>query len=484
MSPVAVIVVVLVYIALLFAIAWLAGRHADNAAFFTGNRRSSWLVAAFSMITAAMSGVTYLSVPGSVATDSFSYMQMVLGFTVGQLIVAFVLVPLFYRMRVISLYQYLDLRFGVTSQRTGAWFFFLSKMLGAALRVYIVCAVMQLLVFDRFGLPFAVNAVVTMLFVWLYTRRGGVKSLIWTDSFKTLCLVASLVLTILALVRGLGLTTGEALREVASSDYARIFFFDDPSSERYFWKMFVAGIVLLVAMTGLDQDMMQRNLSCRSPRDAQKNILLTALCQIVVILLFLTLGALLYLYAAHVGMELPLKSDQLFSQVAVNGGLPLHVGLLFVLGMMASTYSSAGSALTALTTSFTVDLLDATRHGDEARLTQTRRRVHALMAVGMTLLVLLFGHFGNDSVINLFFKVAGYTYGPILGMFLFGICTRRRIDDRWLPLVAVAAPLLSALLQYVAQEMFGYRIGFELLVYNAAITMAGMWLLGRERKNA
>lgn len=440
MSPAAVTAVVLAYIALLFLIAWLSGRHADNAGFFTGNRRSSWFVTALSMITAAMSGVTYLSVPGSVAADSFSYMQMVLGFTVGQLVVAFLLVPLFYRMRVISLYQYLDHRFGVTAQRTGAWFFFLSKMLGAALRLYIVCAVMQLLVFDRVGLPFAANAVVTVLFVWLYTRRGGVKSLIWTDAFKTLCLVASLVLTILALVRGLGLTTGEALREVAASDYARIFFFDDPSSERYFWKMFVAGIVLLVAMTGLDQEMMQRNLSCRTPRDAQKNIVLTALCQIAVILLFLTLGALLYLYMARVGMPLPPKSDQVFSQVAVNGGLPLYVGLLFVLGMMASTYSSAGSSLTALTTSFTVDLLDATRRCDEAQLTRTRRRVHAFMALGLTLLVLLFGRFGNDSVINLFFKVAGYTYGPILGMFLFGICTRRRIDGRWLPLVAVAAP--------------------------------------------
>jgi uncharacterized sodium:solute symporter family permease YidK len=228
--------------------------------------------------------------------------------------------------------------------------------------------------------------------------------------------------------------------------------------------------------------MMQRNLSCRTPRDAQKNIVLTALCQIAVILLFLTLGALLYLYMARVGMPLPPKSDQVFSQVAVNGGLPLYVGLLFVLGMMASTYSSAGSSLTALTTSFTVDLLDATRRCDEAQLTRTRRRVHALMALGLTLLVLLFGRFGNDSVINLFFKVAGYTYGPILGMFLFGICTRRRIDGRWLPLVAVAAPLLSALLQYAAGELFGYRIGFELLLYNALLTMGGMWLLGRKKR--
>lgn len=477
MHPNAVLLTVAIYIAVLLAVAWASGRRTDNAGFFSGNRRTPWYMAALAMIGAAMSGVTFISVPGSVAADGFSYMQMVLGFTVGQLVIAFVLVPLFYRLRIVSLYEYLDGRFGIASHRTGAWFFFISKMLGAALRVYVVCAVMQQLVFDGYGVPFWVNAAATMLLVWLYTCRGGVRSLIWTDMLKTCCLVAGVGLSIFFIVRALGLTCSEAAEAVAASPYARIFHFDDPASGRYFWKMFCAGIVLLVAMTGLDQDMMQRNLSCRTPRDAQKNIVITALCQMVVIQLFLALGVLLYMYAARNGMELPARSDGVFPLVAVNGGLPAVVGVAFVLGLIASTWSAAGSALTALTTSFTVDILEATRSGDEARIARTRRRVHGAMAACMALVILGFEAFGNDSVINLVYKVASYTYGPILGMFAFGMCTRLRVRDRWVPLVAVAAPVLSALLQHVAAVRFGYRIGFELLIYNALFTVIGMLLL-------
>ena len=477
MTPAAVIAAVLGYIAVLFVVAWVSGHRADNAGFFTGNRRTPWYMAAFAMIGAAMSGVTFISVPGSVAVDSFSYMQMVAGFTVGQLVVAFVLIPTFYRLRVVSLYEYLDDRFGVASHRTGAWFFFISKMLGAALRVYVVCAVMQLLIFSHYGIPFWTNALITMLFVWLYTQQGGVKSLIWTDTLKTLCLVASLVLSIVFIMRGLGLSFSDTVREVSASPMSRIFFFDDPASDRYFWKMFAAGIVLLVAMTGLDQDMMQRNLSCATPRDSQKNIVLTAVSQIFVILLFLVLGVLLYLYMERSGLTPPAKSDQVFSLVAVDGGLPIVVGILFVVGLISSTYSAAGSALTALTTSFTVDILEGTKRYGEERLTRLRKGVHVLMALGMAAVILAFEYWADDSVINLVYKVAGYTYGPILGMFAFGMFTRRKVRDRWIPLVAVAAPVLSALVQWWAREAWGYRIGFELLIYNAAFTMIGMSLL-------
>ncbi|MEG1612462.1 MAG: sodium:solute symporter [Alistipes sp.] len=477
MTPTAVIATVAVYITILFLVAWLSGRRADNAGFFSGNRRTPWYMAAFAMIGAAMSGVTFISVPGSVAVDAFSYMQMVLGFTVGQFVIAFVLIPLFYRLKVVSLYEYLDTRFGVASHRTGAWFFFISKMLGAALRVYVVCAVMQLLVFDHYGLPLWSNAAVTMLLVWLYTRQGGVKSLIWTDTLKTFCLVSSLVLSIVFIVQSLDLSFGAMVQTVAASPSSRIFFFDDPASGHYFWKMFFAGIFTLVAMTGLDQDMMQKNLSCRTPRDAQKNIILTAFSQMVVIFLFLVLGVLLYIYLQRMGIALPAKGDQVFSQVAVNGGLPLYVGILFVLGLISSTWSAAGSALTALTTSFTVDILDATRHHDERRLTRTRRSVHVVMAVVMACVILGFDAFGNDSVINLVYKVASYTYGPILGMFAFGMFTRCAVRDRWIPLVAIAAPVLSAALQIVALDKFAYHIGFELLIYNALFTVIGMSLL-------
>ena len=477
MTPAAVLATVLGYIAVLFAVAWISGRRADNAGFFTGNRRTPWYMAAFAMIGAAISGVTFISVPGSVAVDSFSYMQMVAGFTVGQFVVAFVLIPLFYRLRVVSLYEYLDDRFGVASHRTGAWFFFISKILGAALRVYVVCAVLQLLVFDRYGLPFWFNALITMAFVWLYTQQGGVKSLIWTDSLKTFCLVASLVLSIVFIMRGLDFSFSDTVREVSSSPMSRIFFFDDPASDRYFWKMFAAGIVLLVCMTGLDQDLMQRNMSCATPRDSQKNIVLTAVSQIVVIFLFLVLGVLLYLYMEHRGLAMPEKTDQVFSLVAVGGGLPLVVGVLFVIGLISSTYSAAGSALTALTTSFTVDSLEGTKRYGEARLTRIRRGVHVAMALGMALVILAFGYLADDSVINLVYKVASYTYGPILGMFVFGMFTRLRVRDRWMPLVAVAAPVLSGFLQWWALEAWGYRIGFELLIYNALFTVIGMLLL-------
>ena len=477
MTPAAVLATVLGYIAVLFAVAWISGRRADNAGFFTGNRRTPWYMAAFAMIGAAISGVTFISVPGSVAVDSFSYMQMVAGFTVGQFVVAFVLIPLFYRLRVVSLYEYLDDRFGVASHRTGAWFFFISKILGAALRVYVVCAVLQLLVFDRYGLPFWFNALITMASVWLYTQQGGVKSLIWTDSLKTFCLVASLVLSIVFIMRGLDFSFSDTVREVSSSPMSRIFFFDDPASDRYFWKMFAAGIVLLVCMTGLDQDLMQRNMSCATPRDSQKNIVLTAVSQIVVIFLFLVLGVLLYLYMEHRGLAMPEKTDQVFSLVAVGGGLPLVVGVLFVIGLISSTYSAAGSALTALTTSFTVDILEGTKRYGEARLTRIRRGVHVAMALGMALVILAFGYLADDSVINLVYKVASYTYGPILGMFVFGMFTRLRVRDRWMPLVAVAAPVLSGFLQWWALEAWGYRIGFELLIYNALFTVIGMLLL-------
>ena len=477
MTPAAVLATVLGYIAVLFAVAWISGRRADNAGFFTGNRRTPWYMAAFAMIGAAISGVTFISVPGSVAVDSFSYMQMVAGFTVGQFVVAFVLIPLFYRLRVVSLYEYLDDRFGVASHRTGAWFFFISKILGAALRVYVVCAVLQLLVFDRYGLPFWFNALITMAFVWLYTQQGGVKSLIWTDSLKTFCLVASLVLSIVFIMRGLDFSFSDTVREVSSSPMSRIFFFDDPASDRYFWKMFAAGIVLLVCMTGLDQDLMQRNMSCATPRDSQKNIVLTAVSQIVVIFLFLVLGVLLYLYMEHRGLAMPEKTDQVFSLVAVGGGLPLVVGVLFVIGLISSTYSAAGSALTALTTSFMVDILEGTKRYGEARLTRIRRGVHVAMALGMALVILAFGYLADDSVINLVYKVASYTYGPILGMFVFGMFTRLRVRDRWMPLVAVAAPVLSGFLQWWALEAWGYRIGFELLIYNALFTVIGMLLL-------
>ena len=477
MTPVAVIITIAAYLCVLFAVSWFSGRRSDNAGFFVGNHRTTWYMSAMAMISAAMSGVTFVSVPGSVAADSFSYLQMVMGFTVGQCILAFVMLPMFYRRRVVSLYEYLDDRFGVTAHRTGAAFFLLSKILGASLKIFPVCAVMQMLVFDAFRLPFGLNAAVTMLLVWLYTGRGGVKSLVWTDSLKTLCLVSSLVLSIVFISKALGLSFGGMMYEIGESSYSRIFFFDDPSSSRYFWKMFWAGVFVLIAMTGLDQDMMQLNISCRTKRDAQTNVMITALCQIVIIAMLLMLGVLLYMYASRTGMTLPEKSDQLFAKVAADGGLPVTLGVVFVLGLVACTYSTAGSALTALTTSFTVDILRGRERFDERKLTRVRHLVHTVMAVIIGVTIVLFEMWSSDSIINLVYKVVSYTYGPLLGMFAFGALCKWRIHDKWLPVVAVAAPLLSAVLQYGARRLFGYEIGFELLIYNALLTMLGMAIL-------
>ena len=361
MTPLSVIITIAAYFVILFTVSYIAGRKADNAGFFVGNRKSSWYVVAFAMVGSAISGVTYVSVPGMVAASNFGYLQMVLGFIAGQLIIAYLLVPLFYKMNLVSIYEYLENRFGMSSYRTGAWFFFISKMLGAAVRLFLVCLTLQLLVFEPFGLPFLLNVAITVALVWLYTFQGGVKSLIWTDSLKTFCLVVSVVLCIWYIASDLNLSFTGMVSTIADSDMSRIFFFDDVNSKQYFFKQFLAGAFTMIAMTGLDQDMMQRNLSCATPRDSQKNIVLTAVSQIFVIFLFLVLGVLLYIYMDRSGLAMPEKGDQVFSQVAVNGGLPVFVGILFVIGLISSTYSAAGSALTALTTSFTVDILDGTK---------------------------------------------------------------------------------------------------------------------------
>ena len=483
MTPAAVTATVLGYIAVLFAVAWASGRRADNAGFFTGNRRTPWYMAAFAMIGAAMSGVTFISVPGSVAADSFSYMQMVAGFTVGQLIVAFVLIPTFYRLRVVSLYEYLDNRFGVKSHRTGAWFFFISKMLGAALRVYVVCAVMQLLVFSHYGFPFWGNALVTMFFVWLYTRQGGVKSLIWTDTLKTFCLVASLVLSIVFIMRGLGLSFADTAREVSASPMSRIFFFDDPASDRYFWKMFAAGIVLLVAMTGLDQDMMQKNLSCRNLHEAQKNMYCYGFSFIPLNFLFLCLGILLIALAGQMQLELPAMNDDILPMFATQGYLGQSVLVLFTIGIIAAAFSNSDSALTAMTTSVCIDLLNTDKDTEETA-RRKRKKVHLSLSILLAFFICLVEMLNNKSVIDAIYIIASYTYGPLLGMFAFGLFTRRRTKDRLVPLIAIASPVLCYALDWWINKETGYKFGYELLMLNGSLTFAGLMLLSGKEKTA
>ncbi len=482
MTPIVTIFTLTAYLVLLFAAAYLSGHKADNSGFFIGNRRTTWYMATLAMIGAAMSGVTYISVPGSVAVDQFSYMQMVVGFTIGQFIVAFLLIPIFYRRGVVSLYEYLDQRFGITAHKTGALCFLVSKLIASSLKLFVVCAVMQILVMDHFNLSFTLNVALTMLVVYLYTLRGGVRSLIITDTIQSLCLVASVVIVIGYLCKAMDLSVGAAYELVRDSSYSQMWFFDDPSSARYFWKMVAGGALSLVAMTGLDQDMMQRNMSCRTIRDSQINIVLTAICQIFVILLFLSLGVLLYTYVDFATLPQPSRGDDLFAMVATQGGLPLIVGVVFVVGLISSTYSAAGSALTSLTTSFTLDILDGSRF-DNAQLRKIRNYTHFVMAVAMVFTILAFHHFANDSVINLVFKVAGYTYGPILGLFTFGIISKRNIRQQFVPIVAILSPILSYILQRFMAMQFNYFIGFELLGYNALFTIFGLILISHNRND-
>ncbi len=469
------------YVVILLSITWYSGRKAKNADYFVASRSNRWYTAALAMIGAAMSGITFVSVPGSVAADGFSYMQMVLGFTVGQFVIAFVLIPVFYRLGVVSLYQYLEGRFGVVSHKSGAWLFFISKIAIAALRLYVMSIVIQQLLFDHFGVPFWCNVFLTVAIIWFATRRGGVKSLIWTDSLKTLCLVGTLVLSVVFIAGAMDWSLTDIYSQVSNSEYSTMFNLSDASSPKYFWKMFFAGLFTLVAMTGLDQDMMQCNLSCVNRRNAQINIVITAVSQIFVILLFLILGSMLYIYSDFAGLTIPEKGDQLFAFVAFEGGLPLVVGVLFVLGLVASTYASAASSITALTTSLTIDLIGSHKEEDEAKLTHSRLRNHTVISVAIALIILCVGGLGNQSVINTMFKFVGYTYGPILGLFAFGLLTPFKLKDRYVPIVAILSLILSVALEWSLGRFCGYTIGFELLIYNALFTIAGLTILIKKR---
>ena len=479
MNPLTILLVIAAYFALLFFISYLAGRKADNAGFFSGNRSSNWLLVAMSTIGAAISGVTFVSVPGMVATSGWAYMQMVLGFTVGQILIAYVLIPLYYKLNLTSIYQYLQQRFGMSTYKSGAWLFFVSKMLGASVRLFVVSEVLQLLVFDRLAVPvpFWANALFTVLIVYLCTFKGGVKSLIWTDLLKTCCLILSVALCIYFVLRA-----GVNIDGWTASDMTRTFFFDNPKEGTYFWKQFLAGIFLVVATTGLDQDLMQRTLSCKNPRESQKNLIVGALMQIVVIGLFLFLGFLLYSYAnqMNISQVAALKGDEVFPFLATGNYFPVIVGILFIVGFIAAAYSAAGGALTALTTSFTVDILNK-EQGNDAALTRTRTWVHISMAVLMAACIYVIHLLNNDSVIQTVYKVASYTYGPLLGMFCFGIFTKKQVNDRWIPLVVVLAPVVTWILDVNSVEWFhGYVFSHERLILNALITFVGMLCLIRK----
>jgi Na+/proline symporter len=480
MNPSIILITVVAYFILLFGISWFAGRKADNQGFFVGNRKSKWGIVAIATMGSFISGVTFVSVPGMVGVKNFSYLQMVMGFVVGQFIIAFVLVPLFYRMHLVSVYQYLENRFGIKSYKTGAWFFFISKMLGASVRLFLVCLTLQLLVFEPLHLPFILNVVLTVFLVWLYTFRGGVKSIIWTDVLKSLCLILSVALSIYFIANQLDMNFTQMIKSISDSDMSQVFFFDDANDKRFFWKQFLAGVFTMIATTGLDQDMMQRNLSCQNYRDSQKNMMVSIVAQFFINLLFLMLGVLLYEFAARVGIDA--TGDSLFPAVATSSFLPLIVGILFIVGLFSSAYSAAGSALTALTTSFTIDILAADKKIEAGNVdnyvARVRKHVHIAMAILMGIVIFVFGLFNNSSVVDAVYVLASYTYGPILGLFTFGILMKKKVRDHYVPLVAILSPILCFILSSNSETLFGgYQFSYELLIFNALFTFLGLCML-------
>ena len=463
-----ILLIVIGYFVVLFGISHLTSREANNDMFYRANRKAPWYMVAFGMIGASISGVTFVSVPGMVLTSQMTYLQMCLGFIVGYLVIAFVLLPLYYRLQLTSIYTYLGQRLGNRSYQTGAWFFLLSKMVGASVRFYVVCIILQQFVFEPAGIPFIVNVIGMVLLIWLYTRRGGIGTLVFTDTFQTICLFTALVMIILEAIGHLNLSVGEAVSAIANSPMSRIFVFDDWVSPHNFWKQFLSGAFIAIVMTGLDQDMMQKNLTCKTLKDAQKDMCTYGVAFVPANLLFLALGILLTM-----ALGTGLKGDELLPTF-VQGTSTIHYSLftihLFVLGIVAASFSSADSALTSLTTCYCVDIR---RQPDNELL---RKRMHVMMCFIFILFILLFRAFNSTSLIDAVYILASYTYGPLLGLFAFGLFTRKQPNDRLVPYICIASPLICYALDIATQHIWNYRFGYELLMLNGLITFIGLWL--------
>jgi SSS family solute:Na+ symporter len=479
MDPLIILLIILSYFAVLSAISFYTSKGSGNAAFFTGNRSSPWYAVAYGMIGASLSGVTFISVPGWVNTSQFAYMQMVLGYLLGYLVVAKVLLPLYYCLNLTSIYTYLEQRFGYWSYKTGAFFFLVSRLVGASFRLYLMAGVLQLTIFDAWNIPFAITVLITIFFIWLYTYRGGIKTVVWTDTLQTSFMLIAVAATIYLISSEMNFGVAALIDAVEESAYSQVFFWEDWNDGRHFLKQFFSGAFITIVMTGLDQDMMQKNLTCRNIGDAQKNMYFFSVVLVLVNLVFLVLGVMLFLFAASKGIEIPEKTDHLFPLIATGGDLSPWVGVLFILGLVAAAYSSADSALTALTTSFCVDFLKMNADGGEnARNEQKRKRVHIGVSAALFLLIMLFSVISDENAISAVFKAAGYTYGPLLGLYAFGLFTKRNVKDKWVPVVAVLSPLVCFAINRYSETWFnGYKFGFELLMLNGFFTFIGLFLI-------
>ncbi len=479
MSPLLVVTVMVIYFAALITISVITSKGATTDTFFTANRQSPWYLVAFGMIGASLSGITFVSVPGNVGKTNFAYFQVVLGYIVGYAVIMTVLMPLYYRLNLVSIYTYLERRFDRWSYKTGAAFFLLSRTVGSSLRLCLSATVLQLFLFDAWNVPFYITVIITIFLIWIYTFKGGIKTIVWTDTFQTTFLVSSVIICVYLIADRLGMSLGEMTSTVFASDLSRVFYFDDINSTLYFPKQFFGGAFIAIAMTGLDQDLMQKNLTCRNLPEAQKNMFWLTASIVVVNLLFLTLGALLYLYSAARGIGLPQFSDELFPRLAL-GEFGLVAGIFFLLGIIASSYASADSALAALTTSFCIDFLDFKSKPEEVKRRQ-KNIVHVGFSVLFLIIILVFKELNERALIDAVLNVASYTYGPLLGLFAFGLLTNRRVADRWVPVVCLLAPALSYGISANSVAWFnGYKFSYEILVVNGLITMLGLYLISRK----
>ena len=470
-----IIITVLLYFAALMLFSRVTARRGDNnQTFFRANRRSPWYMVAFGMVGASISGITFVSVPGMTMFTGMTYVQMCIGFILGYFAVAFVLLPVYYRLNLTTIYTYLKERLGLRSYKTGAWFFLISKMTGAAVRFYVVCIILQRFVLDAIGVPFALTVVAMVALIWLYTRRGGIKTLVWTDTFQTTCMFAALILIIYNVMGQLGMSATDAVKAIAADEHSRMFVLDDWISTQNFWKQLLSGAFVVIVMTGLDQDMMQKNLTCRTLREAQKDMCTYGFAFVPANMLFMELGVLLMMLAQKDGIALPASGDELLPMFAATGRLGSTVVVLFTIGIVAASFSSADSALTALTTSYCVDILQ--REGDE----QLRRRAHIGIAVVFGLFILMFKTLNSTSVIDAIYIMCSYTYGPLLGLFAFGLFTNRKPCDKLVPYIAVASPLVCFVLEKTAMQCWGYKFGYELLMINGLLTFVGLYVSGRD----
>jgi SSS family solute:Na+ symporter len=479
MSPFLVLGIVLGYFAVLMVISWITSRNADTQAFFTANRKSPWYLVAFGMVGATLSGVTFISVPGEVGNTAFSYLQFVFGNIVGYWVIAGVLLPLYYRLNLVSIYSYLEQRFGIRSYKIGSFFFLISKLIGAAFRLYLVAVVLQIAFFDAFNIPFALTVVVTITLIWVYTFRGGIKTIVWTDTLQTLFLVSAVIFTIIAVSKSLDLSGIELIKQISADANSKTFFWDWRSGNNFF-KQFIAGMFITIVMVGMDQDMMQKNLTCKNKKEAQKNMLVFSFLFLITVILFLCLGVLLYIFAKKNGIQIPQKTDDLYPLLAMDS-FGLTVGIAFLLGITAAAYSSADSALTALTTSFSVDFLKIDKF-EESKKKKIKKWSHLMFSVLLVIVILAFKAINeNESIVVAVFKVAGYTYGPILGLFVFGIYSKRKIRDKWVPLVALSSPVVCYFISKYSEVLFnGYKFGFELLILNGMITIVGLLIISKK----